>query len=85
MLDLQVRDKANFEQKELRMSESDFQQLVERARGIEMTPSEKEQQRRSFAFGNANIENASVTRAMIDSAAEELSRESRRHEKPDRR
>ncbi len=39
-----------------------------------MTPAEIEEQRRSFAYGNANIENASVTRAMVDEAAEELAR-----------
>lgn len=59
------------------MTERDFQGLVQRARRIEMTPTEKEEQRRSFAFGNANIENASVTRAVIDSVADELARESR--------
>lgn len=31
-----------------------------------MTDSEKEAQRRSFAYGNAHIENARVTRAMSD-------------------
>ena len=59
------------------MPEHEFQKLVEMARGIEMTPREKEEQRRSFAFGNANIENSSVTRALIDSAADELARQLR--------
>jgi hypothetical protein len=39
-----------------------------------MTASEKEAQRRSFAFGNANIENESVTREIVDLVAEELAR-----------
>jgi hypothetical protein len=37
-----------------------------------MTPDEQEEQRRSFAWGNANIENASVTRAVVDEVADKL-------------
>jgi hypothetical protein len=48
------------------------EQLVVLTRGLEMTPEEREAQRRSFAFGNANIDNPNVTRAMIDRAADEL-------------
>jgi len=59
------------------MPEHEFQELVERARGVQMTAREREQQRRSFAYGNANIENEAVTRAVIDKAAEELERERR--------
>jgi len=54
------------------MSESEFQVLLEHARRVEMTPEHKEAQRRSFAFGNANIENEAVTREMVDEAAEKL-------------
>jgi hypothetical protein len=35
-----------------------------------MSPEEKEAQRRSFAYGNAHIENERVTREMIDKAAD---------------
>ena len=49
-----------------------LQELIERARKIQMTPADVESQRRSFAFGNANIENDQVTRDVIDPAAEEL-------------
>lgn len=38
-----------------------------------MTDDEREQQRRSFAFGNANIDNPNVTREAVDAAAEQLS------------
>jgi len=50
-----------------------FDQLMSLARGHEMTPEEREAQRRSFAFGNANIDNSDVTHEMVDEAAERLS------------
>lgn len=37
---------------------------------------ELEEQRRSFAYGNVHLHNPSVTRGMIDAAAEELDAES---------
>lgn len=46
--------------------------LLERARTMKMTAAEAEAQRRSFAYGNANIENARVTRAMVKEAAEKI-------------
>jgi hypothetical protein len=55
------------------MSE-ELERLLEAAKYRPLTPTEKEAQRRSFAFGNANIENASVTREMVDQQAEELKR-----------
>jgi hypothetical protein len=57
------------------MSENEIEILVERVRRVRMTDVEAEQQRRSFAYGNANIENTDVTRELIDSVAEELSKE----------
>jgi hypothetical protein len=48
--------------------------LLERARGTRMSPQEREAQRRSFAYGNAHIENERVTRAMVDEAADKLKR-----------
>jgi hypothetical protein len=50
----------------------ELEKLLEAARYRPLTPSEQEQQRRSFAYGNANIENARVTRETIDEQAEEL-------------
>ncbi len=38
-----------------------------------MSGAEKEAQRRSFAYGNAHIENDRVTREMVDRAAEKIS------------
>ena len=51
-----------------------LQDLLERAREIRMSPDEQEAQRRSFAYGNAHIENERVTRAMVDEAADKLKR-----------
>lgn len=53
------------------MTES-LRELVERARQRQMTAAEAEAQRRSFAYGNANIENARVTRQVVDDAAERM-------------
>ena len=46
--------------------------LLEAAKKVVPTPEEKEQQRRSFAYGNTKIENSRITREMVDSAADEL-------------
>ena len=54
------------------MSDSEFQILLEHAKRVTMTPEHKEAQRRSFAFGNANIENEAITREMVDKAAESI-------------
>lgn len=54
------------------MADSELQQLIERARSVTMTPSQKEEQRRSFAFGNTSIENERITRQTIDEAAQAL-------------
>lgn len=45
-------------------------ELIERAKNIKMTELQAEEQRRSFAYGNAKTENDRVTRGMVDKAAE---------------
>jgi len=40
-----------------------------------MSPVEREQQRRSFAYGNANIENEAVTKDVIEEVANRMVRE----------
>lgn len=50
----------------------ELEKLLEAARYRPLTQVEKEEQRRSFAYGNANIENPRVTREMIDEQAAEL-------------
>lgn len=54
------------------MTATELQQLLDAAKNLEFTPEQKEEQRRSFAFGNANIENPRVTREIVDEEAEAL-------------
>lgn len=44
----------------------ELQQLLDAARLHEFSAAEKEEHRRSFAFGNTKIENARITRELID-------------------
>lgn len=54
---------------------TELQQLLDAARLHQYTPEEKEEHRRSFAFGNTKIENSRITRAIIDREADILARE----------
>jgi hypothetical protein len=47
--------------------------LIERAKRVVMTPVERSEQRISFAYGNANIENESITKDMVVSLSEKIS------------
>ena len=49
--------------------EKSLVELMEWSKKVQMTPQQQESQRRSFAYGNAKIENDRITREMIDSAA----------------
>jgi len=49
-----------------------LEDLLEAAKKVVPTPEEKEQQRRSFAYGNTKIENSRITREMVDHAADAL-------------
>jgi hypothetical protein len=40
----------------------ELQELLDAAKNVQVSAEQKEEQRRSFAFGNANIENSRVTR-----------------------
>ena len=57
--------------------------LLEAAKKVAPTPEQREEQRRSFAFGNTAFENSLITREMIDRQADQLAREG--HERPDGR
>jgi hypothetical protein len=57
------------------VTSADIAILVEKARRITMSQGELEQQRRSFAYGNANIENEAVTKDVIEEVAERMARE----------
>ena len=46
--------------------------LLDKARKVVLSPEKKEEQRRSFAYGNTKIENSRITREMVDRAAEAI-------------
>lgn len=50
----------------------ELEKLLEAAKEHKLSDAEREEQRRSFAFGTANIENVRVTRVMVDEEAEAL-------------
>ena len=52
-----------------------LESLLESARRAQMTSEEREEQRRSFAYGNTKIENDRITKATIEQAAQELASE----------
>jgi hypothetical protein len=49
---------------------ANLQKLIDASRNKQMSAEEQEAQRRSFAYGNAHIENERVTRQMVDEAAD---------------
>jgi hypothetical protein len=52
----------------------ELQKLIEIAKGVTPTPEHREEQRRSFAYGNTAYENARITREMIAEQADKLAR-----------
>lgn len=56
------------------MSDS-LQILLDVARTVRMTSEEREEQRRSFAYGNTKIENERITKVTIEQAAKALAEE----------
>ena len=50
----------------------DLDSMLRVASTVEMTPAEKEEQRRDFAHGNVRLHNPSLTREVVDRAAEAL-------------
>jgi hypothetical protein len=52
----------------------ELQELLNAAKKVVVTPEQKEEQRRSFAFGNTNIENPRITRETVDKEAEALTK-----------
>ena len=55
----------------------DLEELVKKARTIEMTPEELREQRRSFVYGNTHIENERITRDMVAEADQNVESESK--------
>lgn len=56
---------------------NELEDLIERSKSVRMTPEEREEQRRSFAYGNSKIENDRITREIIDQEAELMRRNER--------
>lgn len=52
----------------------DLKALIEIAKRVTPSPEHREEQRRSFAYGNTAFENSRITRAMIDREAEKLAK-----------
>lgn len=47
--------------------------LIATARQVPMSTHDRQEQRKSFAYGNTNIENSQITRELIAEAATRLS------------
>ena len=54
---------------------SALEALLEKAKKVQPSLEHREEQRRSFAYGNTHFENSRITREMVDEQAEELARE----------
>jgi len=52
-----------------------LKELIEATKAVKPTPEQREEQRRSFAFGNTAFENSRITREMVDRQADELAKE----------
>jgi hypothetical protein len=51
---------------------TELQELLKAAKNFVMSRDQREEQRRSFVFGNANIENPRITREMVNKEADAL-------------
>jgi len=52
-----------------------LKKLLEAAKTAKPTPEHREQQRRSFVYGNTHFENELITREMIDREADKLAKD----------
>jgi hypothetical protein len=52
-----------------------LKKLIEAAKTAKPTPEHREQQRRSFVYGNTHFENSLITREMVDREAEKLAKD----------
>jgi hypothetical protein len=52
-----------------------LKKLLEAAKTAKPTPEDREQQRRSFVYGNTHFENELITREMVDREAEKLAKD----------
>ncbi len=54
------------------MTNNSLSQLIELARAARIDAAQRDEQRRSFVYGNTAIENEKITRSMVDNAAESM-------------
>jgi hypothetical protein len=52
-----------------------LKKLLEAAKTAKPTPQHREEQRRSFVYGNTHFENELITREMVDHEAEKLAKD----------
>jgi hypothetical protein len=52
-----------------------LKKLIEAAKTAKPTAEHREQQRRSFVYGNTHFENSLITREMVDREAEKLAKD----------
>ena len=52
-----------------------LKKLFEVAKAAKPTPEQREEQRRSFVYGNTHLENELITREMVDREAEKLAKD----------
>ena len=64
------------------MMGEELKRLVEEGRSVKMSAMEKEEQRRSFAYGNTAFENPRITREMVEREAKRLAHPVSRDELP---
>jgi len=50
-------------------------ELIEASKTVQPSQEQREEQRRSFAYGNTAFENSRITREMVDEQAELLAKE----------
>lgn len=50
----------------------DLDKLIQEAKQRKVSEKDREEQRRSFAYGNTKIENDRITRKVVDDAAQKL-------------
>ena len=53
-------------------AKTSISRLIEMAKAAQMTDAQKEEQRRSFVYGNTAFENRRITREMVDKQADQL-------------
>ncbi len=53
--------------------------LIDAARRVTASAEHREEQRRSFAYGNTAFENSRITREMVDRQAEKLAKRTQDH------